>query len=227
MGSLLAAALSRAQAFLLEPAAAPKRPPVADLAASAAHRDVQVIVTGTSRGSGATTVAQALILPGSRASHLVLLDPAAAGARSPAGVATWEVPPALDDPSEVAEYGGTLARLAQGGGCASVVWDVRADRVPRAARAIQACDVVVCVADGTAEPALCKLVGEMLAERYGRRVLLVANRVRDDEAWAGRCAVCVPDARLAAISVGRGRAPGGAVGAALSRLAGLVEDAPK
>jgi hypothetical protein len=229
VASLIAAALSRAQAFLLEPPPAAQRTPVQDVAAAAAYRDLQVVVTGTSRGSGATTaaraLAQALALPGSRASHLVSLRPDPAGARPPSGVATWEVPPALDDPSEIAEYGGTLARLARGGCSAAVVWDVPADDVPRAAGAIQSCDAVVCVAHGTAEPALCALVADMLADRYGRRVLLVANRVRDDDAWAGRCVVCLPDARVAAMLISRGRAPGGALGAAVERLAALVEEA--
>jgi hypothetical protein len=226
MPSLITAALSRAQAFLLEPSLATERPPGPAVAPARTCQDVQVVVTATSRGSGATTVAralaQALGVPGLRASHLVLLRPDPVGGRPPAGVAAWEVPPALDDPDEIAEYGSTLARLARGSGSAAVVWDVRADDVPRAARAIEACDAVVCVAGGSAEPALCSLVGDMLAERYGTRVVLVANRVRDDDGWTGHCAVAVPDSRLAAMVIGRGRAPGGPVGDALARIAELV-----
>ena len=62
----------------------------------------------------------------------------------------------------------------------------------------------------------------MLAERHGR-VLLVANRVRDYEGWSGRCSIAVPEARFAALLLGRGRAPGGAVGEALARVAAAVE----
>jgi hypothetical protein len=228
LGSLIAAALSRAQTFLLDPPTAREQRQAPEVAAVAAIPDVQVVVTGTSRRSGATTVAralaQALALPGSRSSHLVALRPDPGGVRPPKGVATWEVPPALEDPSEIAEYGGTLARLARGSGRAAVVWDVPADDVSRAAGAIQACEVVVCVADGEAEPALCALVSDMLGERYGRPVLLVANRVRDDDAWAGRCAVAMPDSRVAAMVISRGRAPGAAFGAAIERLTALVED---
>jgi hypothetical protein len=230
MGSLIEAALSRAQAFLLEPAAPAERALAPDAGAAADGRDLQVIVTGTSRGNGATTVAralaQALVVPGSRSSHLISLRPDASGGRPPAGVAAWEVPPALDDPAEIAEYGGTLTRLVRGSGGAAVVWDVQAGDVPRAAGAVEAGDAVVCVADGTAEPALCALVGDMLAERHATRVLLVANRVRDEQAWGARCAVCVPEARLSAILIARGRAPGGAVGTAVAHLAALVEEAP-
>jgi hypothetical protein len=104
-----------------------------------------------------------------------------------------------------------------------VVWDVRADDVARAARVMEECDAIVCVADGSAEPALCAVVCEMLTERYGS-VMLVGNRVRDRERWTGRCSVAVPESRLAALLAARGRAPGGGVGEALARIAALVEE---
>jgi hypothetical protein len=135
----------------------------------------------------------------------------------------WELPPALESPEEIAAYGATLGRLAIGAGRAAVVWDVRADEVARATRVIEEAAALVCVADGNAEPTLSGLVRDMLAERYGR-VLLIANRVRDHEAWAEHCSVCVPDSRLAALLIARGRAPGGAVGEALARAAALVEE---
>ena len=229
MGSLIAAALARAQGFLLEPAAAVEPAPTAIAPAPLAScGPVDVVVTGLSRRSGATTVAaglaQALAVPGGRSAHLVSLRAEPGGARrAPPGVAAWELPPALRDAEEVADYGATLGRLAAGGGEAAVVWDVRADDVARAARLMEDCDAVVCVAAGSAEPALCTLVCEMLAERYGR-VVLVANRVDDEGAWSRRAAVAVPDSRLAAILIARGRTPGGAVGASMSRLAALVEE---
>ena len=88
---------------------------------------------------------------------------------------------------------------------------------------MEAADAVVCIADGDAEPALSTLVCEMLAERVGR-VLLVANRVRDQETWAGRASVEVPDSRLAALLIVRGRRPGGAFALAVARIAALVEE---
>lgn len=227
MGSFLAAALERAQAFLLEPPFAADAVPAPVAPARPVCRDHQVVVTATSRRSGATTIAralaQALAVPADRAGHLVSLRPPSAVSRAPAGVSAWEIPPALDDPSEIAEYGGTLARLARGAGAAAVVWDAQAEDLPRAAGALAACDAVVCVADGSAEPSLCALVGDMLGERYGVRVLLAANRVRDPDEWSGRCAVAVPDSRLAAVRIARGRPPGGAVGAAIAELATLLE----
>jgi hypothetical protein len=226
MGSLIAAVLARAQAFLLEPETAAPPAPVARLPL-ASREPLEIVVTGLSRQSGASTVARglarALIAPG-RSAHLISLRPQPRD-RLPAGVGGWELPPALCDADEIADYGATLARLAAGGGCAAVVWDVGADDVASAARVMERSDAVVCVADGSAEPALCGLVCEMLGERC-RRVLLVANRVRDEDAWSGRCAVGVPESRLAALLIARGRAPGGAVAAALARLAALLDEAP-
>jgi hypothetical protein len=228
MGSLIAAALARAQGFLLEPAVALEPPVAAVPMPLEACKGVHVVVTGLSRRSGATTVAaglaQALVVPGGRSAHLVSLrSEHGAGRRRAQGVVGWELPPALRDAAEIADYGATLGRLAAGGGEAGVVWDVRADDVACAAHVMEACDVVVCVADASAEPALCTLVCEMLGERYGR-VLLVVNRVREEESWSGRCAVAVPDSRLAALLIARGRAPGGAVGQAMSRIAALAEE---
>jgi hypothetical protein len=83
---------------------------------------------------------------------------------------------------------------------------------------------VVAVAPGDGEPALAELVAGMLADRFGR-VLLVANRVGDPVCWSGRAAACVPVSRVGAMLAGRGRRPAGAFGAALRELAGLVEGA--
>jgi hypothetical protein len=63
----------------------------------------------------------------------------------------------------------------------------------------------------------------MLGERYGA-VVLAANRVRDDAEWEGRSDILVPESRLAALLLARGRAPGGPFGDALGRLAMLVEE---
>lgn len=228
MGSLIASALARAQGFLLEPAvAAEPRPAVALPVALEACNPVEVVVTGLSRGTGATSVAaglaQALVVPGARSAHLVTLRAGAGGIKSGPGVVSWELPPALESPTEIAEYGAMLNRLAAGGAAAAMVWDVCADEVARAAAVMNRCNAVVCVAHGSAEPALCALVRQMVAEKYAF-VALVANRVRDHERWSGRCAVCVPDSRLAALMIARGRAPGGAVGQAMSRIAALVAE---
>jgi hypothetical protein len=227
VGSLLAAALARAQGFLLEPPKEAAPAPAVPLGLVGAE-PVQVAVTGLSRGSGASTVAAGLALalfaPGARPAHLVSLAPAGDGPRGNLGpVVRWELPPALENAEELADYGATLARLAGARGIAAVVWDIPSDELGRAAGVVEACGSLVCVAEASAEPVLCALVRDMLAERHGR-VELIANRVREPEAWMGHCAVTVPESRLAAALIARGRAPGGAVGEALGRLAALVEE---
>ncbi len=226
----LLAALARAQGYLLEPAArtAPVREAPLEIASGA---PVQVAVTGLSRGAGASTVAAGvalalLLVPGTRPSHLVSI--AAPGDRRRASLGPlvcWELPPALRGADELAGYGTTLARLASVRDGAAVVWDVPCDEMPRASGLVDACDALVCVADGSAEPVLSSIVRDMLAERHGH-VVLAANRVRDLESWSGRCTAAVPESRLAAALIARGRTPGGGVGEALARIAAIVEERP-
>jgi hypothetical protein len=225
IGSLLAAALARAQNFVVTPpAAAPPLGPGQGLhAVPAPAASVRVAVVGLSRGSGATTVslglARALLVPAVRTAHL--LSFAALPERSAGeGVTHWEVPAALREPREVAEYGATVERLA--GPPAALVWDVAVGESERGVAAIGACDCVVAVAAASAEPALAGLVCTLLGERYGR-VVLIANRVRYPEAWSGRCAVALPESRIGALLAVRGRMPGGGFGAALRQVAGAVE----
>ena len=78
------------------------------------------------------------------------------------------------------------------------------------------------MAGGNADPALAELATEMIAERC-RRALLVANRAGGEGAWHGRAAVCLPESRIAARTIRRGRMPGGAVGSGLRRLAAIVD----
>jgi len=82
--------------------------------------------------------------------------------------------------------------------------------------------VLVAVADGRREPAVAALVADVLRRRHGQ-VVLVANRVRDGHAWRDQGAVCIPDSRLGALLVARGRRPPGAMGAAFDSLAARIE----
>jgi hypothetical protein len=84
--------------------------------------------------------------------------------------------------------------------------------------------VLVAVADARREPALAALVLEVLAERNGR-VVLVGNRAHDADAWRRDGALCVPESRLGAWLVHRGRRPPGAMGAAFDALAADLQQA--
>ena len=82
--------------------------------------------------------------------------------------------------------------------------------------------VLVAVADARREPPLAALVCGVLAERH-ERVVLIANRARDVEGWAGQGALCVPESRLGAWLLGRGRQAPGAMGGAFTEIAAAVQ----
>jgi hypothetical protein len=82
--------------------------------------------------------------------------------------------------------------------------------------------VLVAVADARREPAVALLVRDVLAQRH-ERVVVVGNRARDAAAWGACGAVVVPDARLGAVLVARGRRPPGSMGAAFEALALRVD----
>jgi hypothetical protein len=82
--------------------------------------------------------------------------------------------------------------------------------------------VFVAVADARREPAIAALVGDVLRRRHDQ-VVLVANRVRDERAWREHGAACVPDSRLGALLLARGRRPPGPMGAAFDQLAARIE----
>jgi hypothetical protein len=185
-------------------------------------------VLGLRSGSGTSTLARGLAATlaggGARRGHLL----AVGGSRRRTGLgrgalgesSLWEVPAGLHDGEQLAEYGSMVARL--GGERAALVWDVPPCEVERAAPAAARADVVLAVAPGSGDPALAEVVCSMLAERFGR-VVLVANGVSERASWSGCAAVCVPGSRWGALLAGRGRRPAGAFGAALEELAALVE----
>jgi hypothetical protein len=104
----------------------------------------------------------------------------------------------------------------------AVVRDVDSTDVTATGLAAKRADAIVLIAHAGSEPALAELVVSMLGERLDS-VLLVANRVTDPPRWRGRAGVCVPESRLGAALLRRGRRPPGAFGAALAQLAELVD----
>jgi hypothetical protein len=199
VSSLLAAALERVQGFLLEPVEVrdPRQSGIEAVSRSSADPlplgPIEVVVLGMVAGCGVSTLARGLAL-----------SLAVPGERE----------------SHVVELATTSSRPADGP--AAIVWDVAWGEVERATEVARAADAVVLVASGSGHPAIAELVASMLGERFGRLVL-IANRVSDPARWSGRAAACVPESRLAAALVGRGRRPFGMFGAVLAELAALVE----
>ena len=134
------------------------------------------------------------------------------------GGRVWDVPSTLNDGHEVAEYGRLVRHLA---GDSAIVWDVPATELERV-RGVAPALTPVLVVPAQSQPALAELVAETLSERFaGLRV--VANRVRSPDRWSGLAALCIPESKVAAMLAIRGRRPGGEFGAAIGRLATLVQ----
>ena len=72
------------------------------------------------------------------------------------------------------------------------------------------------VTPGDAEPALAQLVA---ASAGGGTALIVSNRPREPERWAGRAAVLLPESRLGARMAAAGWPAGGPFGRAIAELA--------
>ena len=226
---LLAAALSRAGAWLLEPAE-PRPLHEEPAPAPAAFRTV-VSVFGLARGCGATMVARAL--------------GAALGARDGAGAAAIAstghgggLPLALPAAARLAR---TLAELpgartrAVGRLClvegaeelaladsarfhAPLVIDAGSAEVGGVTASIA--DHVLLVAAPGLEPALAQVVAGCLS-RVGREPLVVLNRAseEEEERWAARAHLVLPESRMGAQLALAGREPHGALGLAVAELA--------
>jgi hypothetical protein len=220
--SLLTEAIERAGGFLLEPAERGLPPrPSPRVAEVGLQGPVSIAVMGLATRSGARTVAAGLALALGRHSDgpfLLCLG----GAPPPGGnLRASEVPPALTRPEEVASYGGTLLRLAgDSQSPQSCVWSVPAREAARAAAVVADADTVIAVAGASAEPALAGMVCSLLAERC-RRVLLVSNAAGEPEPWSRWAAASLPESRLGAALVARGRLPGGRFGRSLVELGAL------
>lgn len=83
--------------------------------------------------------------------------------------------------------------------------------------------VLVVVAGSDGVPVLASMVTERLGERRPRLVL-VANRPDDPHEWERAGAVCLPNSRLGALLISRGRRPLGPFGSALRDLARVVRE---
>jgi hypothetical protein len=234
--ALVAAALARAEAWLLEPAEAVE-PPHAIPAPPAVELRARPVVTvmGLAPRCGCTTVARAL------AAELGAREPGGAAVVSCAGTAGG---PALGTAS-AGRLARALGRLADGAEprssgrlcliecgdhaaladatryLAPLVIDVGHEPTPSSAVAVA--DHAVAVASPGVEPALAAVVGDALAE-LGPRPVTVLNRAGALEGWEGRVEIVLPDSRVAAQLALSGREARGELGRAIGELAHRCED---
>lgn len=235
---LLAAALARAEAFLLEPAQ-PFEPSRAPAPPITVERPL-VAVAGVIPGCGATTVARAL------AAELALRDPARSAVVSGAdgrGSLPIGTPAAGRLARLVTSRAGVEAR-ASGRIClASRVEPARVDVALRglapvvldaegadaAGAAASVADRVVLVATPAVEPALAAVLAASLA-RVGPQPIVVLNRAAEGQdsatwsSWEERADVTLPLSHAAARLALAGRGAGGAFGAAIAALADGCEE---
>jgi hypothetical protein len=227
--ALVAAALARVEAFLLEPA---EPQAGADFAPSTGAHPV-IAAFGLARRCGTTTVARGV------AAELAARDAGAAAVCSE--LPTAGIPLASGAASRLADVLADVPRArtrAVGRLClveaadqlaladvarlhAPLVLDGGSACVGGAPAAIA--DRVVVVATPALEPALSDVAASCLA-RVGAETLTVLNRCREpDERWAGRAAVELPDSRMGAQLALGGREPRGELGRAIAALADLCE----
>jgi hypothetical protein len=228
-GTLLAAALARAEAWLLEPA--PER---------AVTRPVElpprpvVAVVGLGPRCGATTLARAL------GARLAGRDPGRAAIVAGAGEAPGFAPAGRAAAKLAARFrsGGVPARPAgrlcllaawdyaalssSARGLAPLVLDVR--RNGSAGVAASVADLTLIVAPASGEPALAELATRALG-RAGREPLTVVARGADRSRWEGRASIRLPDSRTGARLASAGWEPRGALGAAVASIGALCEEA--
>ena len=231
-GSVLAAVLARAEAWLLEPA----EPPEHEGPSTAAPPPRAVVaVFGLGRGCGATVVSRAL------AAELAVRDPEGVAvvscAARPAGLplarpAARRLASTLTDvPGATTRAAGRLC-LVEGAAAvdladtaqhfAPLVLDAGSAAVGGVAAAVA--DQLILVATPRLEPALATAASACLS-RVGRApVSCVLNRAREDERWRTRASVLVPESRLGAQLALGGREPRGLLGAAIVELADLCEE---
>jgi hypothetical protein len=229
---LVAAALARAEAFLLEPLEqGQEQEPAED---SPGPRQA-IAVFGLGRRCGATTVARAL------AAELAARDGGAAAVSSPlpaAGIplaspAAGRLARALADVPRASTRAVGRLCLVEGPdpltladatrGLAPLVLDAGGAPVGGAAAAVA--DHVLLVAGPRHEPALADVAAE-LVERIGRQPTVVANRSRGKSHWEGRAAFVLPESRMGAQLALGGREARGALGRAVAALADRCEEAP-
>jgi hypothetical protein len=224
----LAAALTAARAWLLEPAE-PRSP---EQTAPALPRPV-IAVFGLARGCGVTMVARAL------AAELAARDgcgTAAVSAHGGGGAiplasgAAFRLARLLADvPGADVRAVGRLclvrgaddaARADAARHFAPLVIDAGSAAIGGAPAALA--DSVVLVAPRRSEPALAALAADCIA-RVGPPPIVVLNRARADPRWRPQATLTLPDARAGAQLALAGREARGALGAAVAQLADLSE----
>jgi hypothetical protein len=234
---LLAAAIARAGAWLLEPVdeIAAGQPAASEDSPAAARRPV-VAVFGLGADCGATVVSRGL------GAELAARDPGGACAvhsDSGSGALPLGLPAAVRLARTISTLAGARAQ-ASGRLCLVSCPDI--PRLAEAARDLAPlvvdaghsaiggspaalADHVVIVATPRVEPALASVMRDSLA-RVGPEPLVVLNRAREPAGYGDRADLVLPESRLGAQLALAGREPRGVLGRALAEVADRCEVPP-
>jgi hypothetical protein len=222
------AVIARVEEFLLEPMeAAGDRGPELPLG-----RRPVVAVFGLARGCGATVVARALaaeLAAGDASGAAVVASQSRGGGIPLASPGAARLARALADvPGASTRAVGHLClvdcadalALADGArDLAPLVLDAGHEAIGGAPAAVA--DRAVLVASPRVEPALAAAASACLA-RVGPDPMVVLNRRRPADSWAGGAAVELPESRVGAQLALAGREPRGELGRAVAALARMV-----
>jgi hypothetical protein len=187
-----------------------------------------VAVVSAAPRSGATTIARMLAAElASRADGAAVVTSQSRPRRTaPPSRAAIRLATALTGAADAQPLGrlcvvtqppGAIAAAAAARYLAPVVLDLPADGSAAGVAAVA--ERIVVVAPAAAEPALLDAVAGVV----GGSPVKAANRVTDQDAWAGRADLLLPDSRLAVRAAAMGARPLGALGSAIAALADALE----
>lgn len=224
---MLASALARAEAWLLEPVGS------ADPPEAIVPRNQPVVgVMALAAGCGTTTVARAVAaeLAARDGGAVAVLGPSPSGMPAPSTASAGRLARAVEHlASERPRTAGRLCLLASDHPTAlaaatrclaPLVLEVGHGQDPT--RAASLADHMLLVAPSDADPALAAVVAEYLA-RLGPEPLVVVNRAEEPDGWSGRPALTLADSRAGAALAVAGREPRGALGAAIAEVVNQLE----
>jgi hypothetical protein len=231
-GGLVAAALARAEEWLLdpaervgaEPAAPPADPPIVAVVGLAPRCGTTTVARGLAAILASRSTLGAAIVCGSSGSVALALSTQGA-TRLGRSIGDWtDAPCRVSGRLCLVEGDARIARAAALRSQCALVVDV--PHGSDASEPTALADIVVMVAGCDTEPALAMVVGAAFV-RSGPEPLLVVTRPDADSRFATVADVELPDSRLASRIALAGREPPGALGAALVRLADRCAEAAR
>jgi hypothetical protein len=227
---LIAAAVARAEGFLLDP---PRRgepapvlpetkPPVVAVVALAARCGTTTVARGVGAVLAARSPSGTALVCGPSGSVALAVASAPAARLAKAVAEQVDATPRVSGRLCLLDTDPRIARAQAQRRETPLIIDI--SHGADASEATTLADVIVLVAAGSTEPSLAAVVGASLA-RSGPDPLVVVSRPGDDGLWDERPALRLVDSRLGSRIALAGREPPGSFGGVLADLADRCEEA--